>query len=135
MSYANVSEAIEYYAGDDAGNIELQVVMRRAAALVQQYAPVPDPEPSDYARMAADAELEVGRYLWDTDSGSVTSQSLPSGSTSFADTGYIKRTVRDLMGIYYTAGTSYPIVGPYRRGYPYFINDPLDLKGPYPPRY
>lgn len=132
MAYATEAEVYEFYADADATDTEVAVVMRRAAGYVQQYAPVPSPVPSDYARLAADAELEVGRYLWNTDSGSVSSDSVPSGGgTSYVSDTYIRKVVMETMPTYFTAANPASIRRPKRQVAPWFINDPLELKGPY----
>lgn len=107
MPYAGVGEAIEYYAGSGVNSTELDVTMRQAAREVQRYAPVPSPVPSDYTRMAADAELDVGRYLWNTEGGAVTSSSLSgAGSVTYVSRAHIRNLVKNSMAVYYGAGAT-----------------------------
>ena len=107
MPYATDDDAREYYAGADAPDLKVEVTMRQAARLVQSYAPAPTPEPSDYASMASDAELDVGEYLWTT-GGYKTSFSAGVGGLStgegYANLSVVKELVRAAMGTYSKAG-------------------------------
>lgn len=102
--YASPSDARAYYAGQDASGVMLNVPMRQAARFVQQYAPVPEVVPADYAEMAADAELEVGRFLFNTQGGSISSVGAEGANVSFTDLEKIKSLIKATMGTYYTSG-------------------------------
>lgn len=75
-----------------------------AAAMVQRFAPVPDPEPADYAERAERAERLLYDYLSSTQGGALTSVSASAGSLGFAQMAAVKALVRDTMGSYYTSG-------------------------------
>lgn len=103
--YATPSSAREFYGLDpDAGGPTFNVPYRNAARLVQQFAAVPDPEPADYAQMAADAELEVGRFLFNSLGGSLSSLTSPEGGLSFTNITAIKSIVAQTMGKYAIVG-------------------------------
>lgn len=70
---------------------------------VQRLAPVPDPEPVDYADKAERAERLLYNYLSSTQGGSLTSVSASAGSLSFAQKSEVKALVRSTMGPYYAA--------------------------------
>lgn len=105
--YATPSSAREFYGlPEDAGGPTFNVPYRNAARLVQKFAPVPAelPEPADYAEMAADAELEVGRFLFNSLGGSLSSLTSPEGGLSFTNLAAIKGIIAQTMGAYATAG-------------------------------
>ena len=56
-----------------------------AAGHVQDLAPVPDPEPADYAEKAEAAEFLIYGYLKGTDGGLVRSQSARGLSDTYSD--------------------------------------------------
>jgi len=78
---------------------------RMAAAYVQRLAPVPDPEPDDYADLAASAEYIVFNYLTQTSGASVSSEGVSGISSNYVDFDKIKAIVRPVMGSYYLGGT------------------------------
>lgn len=103
--YATPSSAREFYGlPEDAGGPTFNVPYRNAARLVQQFAAVPDPEPTDYAEMAADAELEVGRFLFNSLGGSLSSLTSPEGGLSFTNMAAVKSIIAQTMGSYATVG-------------------------------
>lgn len=104
--FATPSQARTFYAGEDTTGVLLDVPYNNAARLVQRYAPVPDPEPADYAEMAAHAELEVGRYLFNSMGGSVSSLSSEAGSLSLTNLSAVMGIVAGTMGDYYTGPTT-----------------------------
>ena len=73
-----------------------------AAGHVQDLAPVPDPEPADYAEKAEAAEFLIYGYLKGTDGGLVKSQSARGLSDSYSDIRAIKDLIRPVMGEYFT---------------------------------
>ena len=72
-----------------------------AAAYVQNVAPVPDPEPDDYADLAAAAEYMIYKYLVRTSGGSLKSQSARGLSASYGDIGAVEALIPSVMGEYY----------------------------------
>src|SRR5215218_9665664 len=76
-----------------------------AASLVQQWAPVPDPLPEDYADLAAVSERAVARQIIAT-GGYITSKSLSGVTSKSFDLSLktLKGLVRANMGVYYTGG-------------------------------
>jgi hypothetical protein len=79
-----------------------ELYRRVAAGHVQRLAPVPTPEPTDYAEAAEAAEFMVYDYLKNTGGGQRTSQSRSGLSVTFADFDAIKNLVAPVMGDYYT---------------------------------
>ena len=81
-----------------------------AAELVQRWAPVPSPEPTDYEDKAAAAERLLFRYLRDT-SGYVSSKSLEGAGSKSYTLGIekLKAIVRQQMGDYFTGGLAYSV--------------------------
>lgn len=78
-----------------------------ASAIVQELAPVPEPEPDDYAPKARAAERLVFNWISSTSGGSLTSKSIAGTiSFSFSDQKVVRRMVKGVMGDYYTGGTS-----------------------------
>lgn len=107
MPYATPSSAREFYGlPDDASGPIFNVPYRNAARLVQKFAPTPDPEPAEYAEAAADAELEVGRYLSNSLGGSLSSLTAPEGGLSFTNLQAVMGIVAGVMGDYYVGGAS-----------------------------
>jgi hypothetical protein len=104
---ATVEEATEYYAGEGASSLQLSVVMGLAAGKVQGIAPDPTPEdeePStDYVQSARNAELLVGKYLWETD-GFISSEGLGKISTSYKGMQDLDQIVISAMGDYASGG-------------------------------
>ncbi len=80
---------------------EADFFSRIAAAYVQDLAPVPDPEPDDYADMAAAAEYLIYNYLTQTSGASVRSEGVSGISSSYVDFEKIKALVAPVMGPYY----------------------------------
>lgn len=72
-----------------------------AAAYVQDLAPVPDPEPSDYEEKAQAAEFLVYKHLRSTGAGIIKSQSARGLSVSYADVGLPDSLIASVMGEYY----------------------------------
>lgn len=106
VPYASPSQARTFYAGEDASGVLLTVPMNNAARIVQRFAPAPDPATTDYAERAADAELEVGRYLTNSLGGSVSSLSSEGQSLSLTNLNAVMGIVSAAMGDYYTGGTA-----------------------------
>jgi hypothetical protein len=102
--YATPSQVRTFYAGEDTESALYGPAMRNAARLVQRFAPVPDPEPADYAEMAADAELEVGRYLFNSQGGSISSLGAEGMSLSLTNLTAVKSIIAQAMGGYSTVG-------------------------------
>ncbi len=79
-----------FHDGAEGGNARtLEVTLRTASKIVvnRSEAPAPDaagnpsPELPDYEEAAADAELMVARYLWDTDAGQMAGRRSVVGSS------------------------------------------------------
>ena len=75
---------------------------RIAAAYRQSLAPMPDPEPDDYAELAEAAEFAIYNYLTQTSGGAVSSESVDVISSTYVDISKIKAIVRPIMGQYYS---------------------------------
>jgi len=101
---------LPYYTPPDATD-EDTLLSRVAAGYVQRYAPVPDPEPDDYADMAEAAEYLVYSYLQSSQGGAVVSQSRSGLSVTYAtgNLSHIRELIAGAMGTYYTSGTSLSI--------------------------
>ena len=98
-----------YYDGSES---EAELYGRVAAGYVQDLAPVPDPEPSDYAELASSAEYLVYNYLASTKGGALSGRSRSGLSATYADMKRIKALIRPVMGEYYKGGKSgFRIVG------------------------
>lgn len=97
--YATAEDARNFYAGADASGATLRVPMELAADLVQRYAPVPSPITTDYPGMAANAELLVGAYLFETQ-GYLGGESQEGVSANYLHDGTIFRLVGRAMGAY-----------------------------------
>lgn len=102
-----------------------------AADLVQRFAPVPDPEPADYAEKAERAERGIFDWLSSTQGGSLTSVSGAPGSLSFAQLSTVRSIVKDALGIYYIGGAPVDIRRKKAEVDPYFYITPFELRGPY----
>jgi hypothetical protein len=89
-----------YYTPPDASATDL-LYSQAAAGYVQDLAPVPDPEPSDYADKAEAAEFLVYNYLKSTGGASVTSESRSGLSRSYASISEIAALIAPVMGEYY----------------------------------
>jgi hypothetical protein len=83
---------------------EAEYFKRMAAAYRQRLAPMPDPEPDDYAELAEAAEYMIFNYLTQTSGGSVASETIDVISTGYVDFNKIKSMVKPIMGNYYTYG-------------------------------
>jgi hypothetical protein len=77
-----------------------------AARKVQDLAPVPDPEPTDYAPLAAAAEYLVYNYLTQTSGASVSSEGVSGISSSYVDLSKIEAIVAPVMGEYFVGSTA-----------------------------
>lgn len=105
--FATPSAVRTFYAGEDTPLGVYGPAMRNAARLVQRFAPAPDdPVPADYANRAADAELEVGRYLFNSLGGSVSSLGTEGQSLSLTNLSAVMSIVSGTMGDYYTGGSA-----------------------------
>lgn len=104
--FATPSQARTFYAGADTSGVALDVPMRNAARLVRKFAPPPDPVTDDYATAAADAELEVGRYLFNSLGGSVSSLSSEGQSLSLTNMSAVLSIISGTMGEFYTGGAA-----------------------------
>lgn len=78
-----------------------ELYSRAAAGYVQDLAPVPSPEPTDYAAKAEAAEFLVYNYLRSTGGGVITSQSRSGLSVSYADVAKIAAIIAPVMGEYF----------------------------------
>lgn len=90
-------------------------VLRMAEGTVKDLAPPPagQPRPEDYRQAAADAEIAVFEYIWDT-RGIVSSQSsLVGSSVSYQSDPQVLKIVSQTMGKY--AGGNKAYVGRLRR--------------------
>lgn len=106
--YASPSQAREFYGlASDAGGPTFNVPYNNAARLVQRYAPAPDVVSADYEERAADAELEVGRFLFNSLGGSVSSLTATEGGLSFTNLGAVMGIIAGTMGEeFYTGGSA-----------------------------
>lgn len=104
--FATPSSARAFYGlPEDASGPAFNVPYRNAARLVQRFAPAPDPVTPDYEERAADAELEVGRYLTNSLGGSLSSLGSSEGTLSFTNIAAVMGIVSGVMGEFYTGGT------------------------------
>lgn len=83
---------------------EAEYFKRMAAAYRQRLAPMPTPEPDDYAELAEAAEYMIFNYLTQTSGGSVTSEGVDEIRSNYVDFEQIKSMVKPIMGNYYTFG-------------------------------
>jgi hypothetical protein len=83
---------------------EAEYFKRIAAAYRQRLAPMPDPEPDDYADLAEAAEYAIYNYLTQTSGASVESEGVSGINSKYVDFNTIKNTVKPIMGNYYTYG-------------------------------
>lgn len=106
--YAIPSAAREFYGlAEDAGGPTFTVPYNNAARLVAHYAPPPDPVTTDYEDRAVDAELEVGRYLFNSLGGSLSSLTSPEGGLSFTNLAAVMGIIAGTMGAeFYTGGSA-----------------------------
>lgn len=109
-----------------------------AADVVQRLAPTPrvtppDTVPLEYMDRAARAERLLYNWLTQTKGGTLTGKSLSGvSSKAFANQDAVKNIVRTAMAHYYTGGgVAVPIHRPRSRRVPFFVNDPLELRGPF----
>jgi hypothetical protein len=91
---------LPYYTPTDP-TAEDTLLSRLAAGYVQKLAPVPDPEPADYADLAEAAEYAVYNYLKRTGAGVVASQSARGLSASYASIKTLASIIGPVMGEYY----------------------------------
>lgn len=107
MPYATDDDAREYYAGEDADDLAVEVAMGVSARIVAQLAPPPADEGDDYGSAARLAELLVGRWLWATQGGTLAAKSLSGvSSKTFAKHAEVKGLVSGAMGSYYGGGAA-----------------------------
>lgn len=85
---------------------EAVLFSRIAAGYVQDLAPVPDPEPDDYADKAAAAEYLVYNYLTQTKGAIVSSQSARGLSLTLADRKNVEALIAPVMGTYFAGPSS-----------------------------
>lgn len=104
--YASPTQARDYYAGEDASGVTLDNPMGMAADLVAQYAPAPNPVTTDYEDRALRAELEVGRFLFNSQGGSISSVGAEGMTISFTNLQAILFLIQSSMGDYFSGGTS-----------------------------
>jgi hypothetical protein len=104
--FADASQAREYYAGSDTSGVKLEVPMRLAARLVQGYAPTPEEETDDYIEAATDAELMVGKYIFET-GGYLQGATLSgTGSVTYQNDPKVLSLIASAMGDYYQSSGS-----------------------------
>lgn len=94
-----------YYSPDDP-TAEQTLYAQAASAYVQDLAPVPDPEPDDYADKAEAAEFLVYNYLVGTSGALVTSESARGVSASYATIAAIAALIAPVMGEYFEGPAS-----------------------------
>jgi hypothetical protein len=92
----------EAFFDPDDQQTEAEYFKRIAAAYRQRLAPMPDPEPDDYAELAEAAEYAVFNYLTQTSGGSVSSEGVSGISSHYVDFAKIKSIVMPIMGSYYS---------------------------------
>ena len=80
---------------------EQTLYAQAASGYVQNLAPVPDPEPDDYADKAEAAEFLVYKYLVNTDGATVKNWSRSSVSESYGDLSAISSIIAPVMGEYF----------------------------------
>lgn len=98
-----VTDDVQQAQGAPQGRIDR--VLRTAERIVKNLAP-PDAEPrsEDYRQAAADTEISIFEYIWET-RGIVSSQSSIVGtSVSYQSDPQVLKILRDAMGDYYTGG-------------------------------
>ncbi len=90
---------------EGASESRIDRVLRMAERIVGNLAP-PDGEPRSegYRRAAADAEVAVFEYLWDTKGYVGTARSAAGSSVSYQSNPAVLRIVEDAMGDYATGG-------------------------------
>lgn len=81
------------------------LLSRLAAGWVQKLAPVPSPEPADYADLAEAAEYAVFNWLKRTQGGTLTAQGARGLSATYASHKEAVGLVAPVMGPYYTGPT------------------------------
>lgn len=105
IRYATEPEARAYYAGDDAEPLDVSVVRGAAARAVASLSkPEHDEDGNvtlEYAEAAKEAELLVGRWIWTSDHGTLTSKSI-SGviSKNYSKVADVQALVSLAMGEY-----------------------------------
>lgn len=105
--YATKSQAQEFYAGQDGDDLSIKIVMGSAARTVSSLSDAPADLTllPDYKEAAAHAELLVGRWIWRSDFGGLSSKGSVAGTTASKSYRSVK-DVRDLvasaMGDYYS---------------------------------
>lgn len=79
--------------------------MGSAARIVASLAPPPAEVDPDYAEAAAHGELLVGRYLFSTEGGTLSSEGISGISTSYVKFPEVQSLVAGAMGSYYESPT------------------------------
>lgn len=96
------------YYDPNAGEPASDIYGRIAAEIVQELAPTPDPETTEYQEKASDAEYLLIQWLTATKGGTLTAKGgIPSatGSKTFASLPAVRSIVRSAMGEFYTGST------------------------------
>lgn len=83
------------------GDVNGSLYSQAAAGYVQDLAPVPDPEPADYADKAEAAEFLVYNYFKATNGGIQKSESRSGLSKSWVDVAQIASLIAPVMGEYF----------------------------------
>lgn len=104
---ASIQDCRNYYAGEEAEELDVAIVQGTAARTVQQLAPEPAETDEDYEEAAREAELLLGRWIWRSDGGALSSKSL-SGVTSksYAKFDDVRNLVSSAMGSFYKGAPS-----------------------------
>jgi hypothetical protein len=118
LAYATEQQLSDFHPAASGGTVFQRVTtLNVASRMVGHFAPEPEVEegetiPADYTDARRDAELFLGRYLWETSGATLASDSLSGvSSTSFTDGKEAGRIIREQMGDYYTgSGKSVPII-------------------------
>lgn len=107
MAFATEQEARDYYAGAEAEGLAVEVAMGAAANMVASLAPPPAELEADpgYFSAARLGELLVGRYLWNTEGGTLSSEGISGISTSYVKFPEVQSLVAGAMGSYYKSPT------------------------------
>jgi hypothetical protein len=101
---ASEQDARNYYAGEDADGLDVEVAMNIAANVVASLSDLPDEPDSDYEGAARLGELSFGRWFWTTGSGTLTSKSLSGvNAKTYAKLPEVRDLVSAALGDYYKA--------------------------------